>query len=538
MAKSPSKLDQRIWPSLQRHYKLLLLGLMLLSFVTRVWALYTLPPGLNQDEASIGYEAFSILNFGLDRNGLPYPVFLISWGSGQNALYAYLIMPFISALGLSSFSVRLPMALMGTITVAATAAYVQAIGGWRAGIASVLFLALSPWHIMMSRWGLEANALPFAFSLSLACLSRVLDKSTRHAQIWQIATGALFGACMYAYGTAYFTVPVFLIVTVGICAFFKKLPLSGAVIIVSLFILVSSPILITILIGILHLPTLHLGPLSLPAMISNPRFMALIAPGGRIRPELLLQNTKDFMRLIWTQHDAAPFSATPPHGYIYTKFFFLVACAGILIVIINCIRKREALFGVSLITWSAVCLIQGCLVEPNITRNNLLWPALTIAAGIGASAISKKWVALFILILCAYVGHFGMFANDYATRQYDALRRDFADGFLPALRSARQYAGDRGGICVTSNLNMPYIYALFEEQTDPRVFASTVKYENPGSSFQKVYAFGRYIFGLNQCKTENTQAVVGLSQELPPEFARAWPSKQVYRFTVWMRPAS
>lgn len=505
--------------------------------MTRVWSLYTLPSGLNQDEASIGYEAFSILNFGVDRNGLSYPVFLISWGSGQNALYAYLIMPFISALGLSPFAVRLPMALMGTITVAAIAVYAKTIGGKRIGLASAFFLALNPWHIMMSRWGLEANALPFVFSLGLACLSKTLDKSFRPARCWQIAAGALFGACMYAYGTAYFTVPLFIIITIGICIFFRKLSASGALIIFGVFILASLPIFITIFIGLLHLPTLHLGPISLPAMVSNPRFMALVAPGGRIRPELLLQNTKDFARLIWTQRDLSPFSTTPPHGYLYTKFFFLLACAGTAVAIARFIRKRGSLFEASLIVWIAVCLLQGCLVEPNITRNNLLWPALTIAAGVGASAISRKANILFVLILCAYLIHFGTFAHDYATRQYDILRKDFADGFLPALRSARQYAGAQGGICVTSNLNMPYIYALFEEQTDPRVFASTVKYENQGGSFQKVYAFGRYMFGINRCKAENTQAIIVLDRELPPEFASAWPSKQIYRFTILERPA-
>lgn len=534
--KTATLFDQFIWMTLKKNYRPLVFGIVLLGFIARIWALYTLPPGLNQDEASIGYEAFSILHFGVDRNGLAYPVFLISWGSGQNALYAYMIMPFISALGLSPFSVRLPMALMGTITIAATATYVKTIAGRRASVASVVFLALSPWHIMMSRWGLEANALPFMFSLSLVWLSKCFGESASRAKTWQVVTGFLFGVCMYAYGTAYFTIPLFLIITVGIYVFFKKLSVSSALAIVGSFLLVSLPIIITILIGLLRLPTLHLGPISLPAMASVPRFMALTAPGGRIRLELLLQNTKDFLRLIWTQRDLAAFSVTPPHGYIYTKFFFLLACAGLLTSLLKFARKRGPVMETSLLAWSCVCIFQGCLVDPNITRNNLLWLALTIAAGIGTSVLSKKAHAIFPLILCAYLIHFGMFANDYATRQYEVLRREFADGFLPALSFAHKYAGASGGICVTSNINMPYIYALFEEQTDPRLFASTVKYENPGGSFQKAYAFGRFAFGLMRCKPENTQAIISLDRELPPEFASTWPTQQIYRFTVWLRP--
>ncbi len=36
------------------------------------------PIGLNQDEASSAYEAWSILNFGIDRNGKSFPVQFIS----------------------------------------------------------------------------------------------------------------------------------------------------------------------------------------------------------------------------------------------------------------------------------------------------------------------------------------------------------------------------------------------------------------------------------------------------------------------------
>lgn len=86
-------------------YKWLLLAILILGFLCRLLFLKSMPGGLNQDEASIGYEAYSIMKFGTDRHGISYPVHLISWGSGQNALYAYLLIPFIKLMGLSEFSV-------------------------------------------------------------------------------------------------------------------------------------------------------------------------------------------------------------------------------------------------------------------------------------------------------------------------------------------------------------------------------------------------------------------------------------------------
>ena len=41
--------------------------LLALGFAVRLAALGSLPAGLNQDEASAGYDAWAILNYGIDR---------------------------------------------------------------------------------------------------------------------------------------------------------------------------------------------------------------------------------------------------------------------------------------------------------------------------------------------------------------------------------------------------------------------------------------------------------------------------------------
>ncbi|WP_148449203.1 hypothetical protein [Paenibacillus ihuae] len=70
---------------------------------------------MNQDEASIGYDAYAILHYGIDRSGVHLPIHLTAWGSGQNALYAYLSMPFLLLFGLTPLSVRALSAVMGLI---------------------------------------------------------------------------------------------------------------------------------------------------------------------------------------------------------------------------------------------------------------------------------------------------------------------------------------------------------------------------------------------------------------------------------------
>lgn len=60
----------------------LVLFFCLIGILARLILIGQVPYGLNQDEASAGYEAWSILNYGIDRHGISYPVHLIAWGSG------------------------------------------------------------------------------------------------------------------------------------------------------------------------------------------------------------------------------------------------------------------------------------------------------------------------------------------------------------------------------------------------------------------------------------------------------------------------
>ena len=118
------------------------------------------PVGLNQDEASSAYEAWSILNFGIDRNNQSFPVQFISWGSGQNVLYSYLMIPFIYIFGLNTFSIRLPMALVGCISLVVFYFFMRSAFGEKKSVLFLLLFAIFPWHFMKSRWGLESNIFP------------------------------------------------------------------------------------------------------------------------------------------------------------------------------------------------------------------------------------------------------------------------------------------------------------------------------------------------------------------------------------------
>ena len=86
------------------------------AIVVRFYNIESLP-GLQIDEAMAGYDAWSIANYGVDSALNRLPIYLVSYGSGQSAVYAYMAVPFIKLLGLTIFSIRLRMLLVSTCTI-------------------------------------------------------------------------------------------------------------------------------------------------------------------------------------------------------------------------------------------------------------------------------------------------------------------------------------------------------------------------------------------------------------------------------------
>ena len=127
-----------------KKYKIIVFCFFVIGFSLRLVNIANFPNALNVDEASSGYEA--------DRNGNFMPVFLKAWGSGQNALYTYILIPFVKILGLNILSTRLPMAIAGCISLIIMYKILQKLKSPKLALIGLIFFAICPWHIMKSRW--------------------------------------------------------------------------------------------------------------------------------------------------------------------------------------------------------------------------------------------------------------------------------------------------------------------------------------------------------------------------------------------------
>ena len=179
--------------------------LFLLGTFLRFYRIGLLPNGLQQDEASIGYEAYCLANFGTDRNGYPFPVYPITWGSGGGSpLLIYLNVITTKLFGSNVFALRFVPAFLGSLTLVLFYLLLRKMWNERIALAGLAVLALTPWHIVLSRWSLDSNTMPFW--LCLATLLFVM--AVRSQKTWQYClAAAAYSLCLYSYGAANVVIP-------------------------------------------------------------------------------------------------------------------------------------------------------------------------------------------------------------------------------------------------------------------------------------------------------------------------------------------
>ncbi len=143
----------------------LILGIAL---ILRLVLVPEFPAGFNADEASFGYDAYSILKTGKDQWGSFLPIALKSFGDYKSPLYSYLTIPFVGVFGLNAFSVRIVSVLIGTFSVFAAYLLTRRLTkSENIGLVAAALVAVNPWSVMISRGAVEANLITFFLPMGI-----------------------------------------------------------------------------------------------------------------------------------------------------------------------------------------------------------------------------------------------------------------------------------------------------------------------------------------------------------------------------------
>ena len=484
---------------------LLPLLFILVGVGVRLWQLGGLPCGLNQDEAYAGYEAYSMLTYGVDSWGYANPCYFISWGSGMNVLESYLAMPFVALLGLTELAIRLPQAILACVSLPVVYLLLSRLFDRTVGLLGLGLTAICPWHIMLSRWGLESNLAPGLLLLGLYFLVRGLDSPP-----WLLLSGLCYGLSLYAYATLWVVVPLTLVVFLAYLLYTQKLKfspyLAGAV---GVLLVLALPLLLFVLVNLGVLEEIR------TPFLSVPRLVHMRSSEVDWRNLFSLEAYENLGKMLFGEGDGLLWNSLPAYGMFYPFSWPLMALGGVRMAVRGWKGLKARRFtgeGLLLLGLACAAVVSLSLDYLNINKANSLHFYLLFLLAFGVDWVFGYCKAHPVLpwgVVGVYAVAFGLFVNTYFTTYNDAIAVQFRDGVGEAVAFVKQQGFDQVAVDDT----VVYSHILFYDRTPQPEFAQTVEYANYPSPYLSVSSFGRYTFGVDdQTLDHDTAYLIRRSQ--------------------------
>ena len=510
---------------------------ILIGICLRFFQFGDIPTGLHGDEASIGYEAFSLLNTGADRWGYKLPAYFLSWGSGQNTLYGYLSIPFVYLFGLNEFSVRILSGLLGILCV--PMAYKFSILVFKsenmARLAAVLYI-FDPFLFMTSRWGDEFNIVPFFVLLFLLLLVQsflfIEEKKSLNLKEKAIIVGVFPAMVLlfYAYAPSLFIVPLFLLICLIVywpffCQKIQLFLISGLA-----GLLILSPFILFILKNNILKKDFSFEkslPFSLPIMLSpRERIFIGFSENLAIIKQNLFFALSGFIDLyVWVYNTT---------HFRQSHYFLIFLLPALIFLFIKFRKNRLRLSNIALI-WAIASFSIFFLYHVNLNRSLHFQTIVPVLVAFGMVSIYEKIeesrfkkIAL-ISFLSLFIFQAGSFFAEYFIKypHYSNFPKDVKW----ALEVANKNKKETEKIAISKELVFNYLYAAFYSKFDPNTFQKTVVTDKTTGNVI-VQSFGNYtMLGdvvnipktdnylvINQLKSENSFLAILHTNEKVPHF--------------------
>ena len=519
----------------------LLFLIVFLAGCLRFWQLGKAPPSPDWDEASLGYNAYSIMKTGRDEYGKAFPLILRSFDDYKPALYVYLAIPAIKVFGLNTFAVRFPAALLGTIAVLLTFFLVKELldnfpKAIRNSLIVSFLLAISPWHIQFSRIAFESNIGLFLNILVALFFLKSLKKP------WLLVLAAFFaGLNIYTYQAEKIFTPLLVLIMALI---WRKELLSlprrylfagigtGLILILPfVYLTFTTPEIFLRAKGTSFAsdPTPFLAGTAerLLRDYQNNDSLGLILDNRRVTYAItFVRGYLSHFDLNWlfiTGDDARHHSPGMGHLYLWELPFFLLGIYALLFSKLS--RKIKWL----IFAWFLIAPIPAAFSSgaPHGVRTLRFLPMVQIFVSFGLirawQAIKKKQTILkFSIIIPAvllFIFNFGYYLNQYFVQQNYYYSQYWQYGYKEAAETAKRIEANYEKIVVSNDphLDQSYIFFLFYLGYDPKA------YQEAGGTVSGGFAethrgFSKYTFRPIEWEEEEKKAeilYIGRPEDFP-----------------------
>lgn len=477
--------------------------ILILASALRLLLLTQVPPSLNWDEVSMGYSAYSIMKTGMDEWGSKLPLFFRSYGEWKSAVYIYVLIPFIKVFGLTALAIRLPSALAGILSVYLTYLIGKKLYSPRAGYWASLFMAVSPWALMLSRPGFEAN---FALMLILGGVYSFLQYSTKANISYLIVSALLLGLAPHTYNSAKIVVPflvIFLIITTKLYRTVKHLSIYlvalavfAAPILVNLFSGVSQARLaqVSVLTDTKELEDFYQSRRAVPGILGKLLYNKVSFSVYKISDNYLDYFSPSFLITSGGTHHQ---HSLPFHGVLYITELGL-AVLGLIVL-----SKKYSLLSCLPIALILLGFIPAAATRDSghVLRSILTLPGWQLLAGLGISKLIEDKSKYLTLIKALFVVEAVVFLATYFVVYPRVYARDWQYGHQQVAEYLAQNESAYEQIVMTKWFGEPQLFLAFYNSWDPTWYqaenSKNIKYEEEGRMWLDqlpVYSLGKYSF--------------------------------------------
>lgn len=502
--------------------KIVLVFIFALAFFLRVYKLGSCPVGFLWDEAALGYNGYSILKTGRDEYGKFIPIIFKSFGDYKPGLYIYLTVPSIAIFGLNEFSVRLPAAILGSLTVLLIYLFIREAFAlikerdqkFSEDLALVMafLLAVSPWHLNFSRGAWEVTLMIFLLVFGFYLLLKFLN--TKKIKFF-ISSIILLTFSLFAYQASKLLMPVLALAFFYFFRkYFEKTPSK-----------IKTGFILFVLLG---------------SFLFN-LFASLGGRGGRLKVMSIFsyprspKETQDLIsqdkgsKFDWKVFHSPPFYFTrsvldrylnhfsgnflfisgdwsnPRNGILFQGVMYYLDLVFLAAGLIYLARKKRNSLENFMIFWLFFAPLPSALTRDSISsiRSFSMVIPLVFIAGTGVielfSYLNKRksilkyglklllafvYLALFIRLLDLYFVH---------DKFYNSANRLF--GYKEMIGFVNSQIVNKNKVVISNKYGQPYIYFLFYSKYDPKSYQKVSNLtKNPYGDVGEVERIGKIEF--------------------------------------------
>lgn len=495
---------------------LLLGAIFILAFFLRIYNLSSYPVGFHQDEASLGYNGYSLMLTGKDDNGNRFPLYVDMFGDNRPSGYHYLTIIPIKLFGLNEFATRFPGALFGSITVFAVYLLAYAIfKNKKLSLLSALFIAISPWNVSLSRASAETIVALFFIILGFSLI--IYSLQSEKPKYVLIGTIFLTFSFFFYHTSRVFVPLLYLILIIYLFPIHKEINKRFKNSFTFSFLFLS--ILALSLIFIAKGGTGRFGQVNIFGFPETKLIMEeQIREDGVSKSSIVMtrlvhnkiinyslsfiSNYFDYFtgQFLFIKGGLPNWYLVPGVGLVY-----LIEFPFIIIGIILLATSKRRVDKIPIIWFLAAPLTASITMDdvPNLQRAVVMFPVIEIIAAYGFYSfinskknINKSVVLLFLAVL--FFLNFVYFIHQYFvhTKTHRTWYRN--NGFNKMIKIVYESYNDYDRIIITKSAGGIYPLILFYTKFDP------VLYQKEGSPKDKEYTgFGKFFFAPQDCPSVN-----------------------------------